>query len=115
MKHAHPFNWQPLSQEQKNQLEIWQMSPNPADRLNTGYYTMQRHLALQDYFKMVKDAQDADDFELMEEARDAFFGSLEVFRRDYQQDLQLLIEMQLTVASVFNPFDWWPMGKAIID
>lgn len=82
-------------------LDALQLSANPADRLNSGYYTLQRHLALQDYFKMVKEAQEANDYEIMEEAREAMFGSLEVLRNDYQADLRLLIEMQLTLADVW--------------
>lgn len=101
-------NRQPLSQVTRKKLNRWQHSADPADRLSTPYYQLQRQLVMEDYHNQVKEAAAEEDFIAMADAREIFFASLEVLRNDYAKDMQLLVEMQLTRLNVWNPFNWWP-------
>lgn len=88
-----------LTDEERNQIEIWEVSKNPADRLFTNYYTFCRWQIFDDYLQEAATT----DLEAKQAAWDVMDSTLNKLREDYIKDLQLLIELQQAATGPYTP------------
>lgn len=91
--------WVQLTPEQLAQLEQWELSPDPTVRFINPYYTWSRWQILHDYYTEV---QHCEDYEQMCDARQTLDRSLSKLRDDYAKDLDLFIELKISMFEVFT-------------
>ena len=93
------FEVRHLTGEEKKQLDVWEVSSDPTERLFTEFYTWTRWALLNEYFESAA----TDDLSVKDEAWESLESTLKKLREDYIRDLELFIEMQQAVTNMFSP------------
>lgn len=95
----------PLTPEQKQMLIELEFNADPTTRLNSNYYTWSLQELMEDYHKEVSRIKPTDDALLIRRSlTEDFLRNLATLRQDYENDLNLMIELTLATASIWTPF-----------
>jgi len=86
-----------LSQEQITLAAKLEVSPDPMERINGGYYEIKKNLILVDYFKMMEDAKTEPD---RIEAQDVLDQSMETLHHAYLSDLKSELVLHFGVHAI---------------
>ena len=98
------FNWQPKTITPAKEKEISKLSTSadPSKRLFSDYYPLMRQLIIRDYFTGCRDfVNDAPEYTEQREELDELLNQL---RESYLKDLELWLDMHMSMTNIFSPF-----------
>lgn len=94
------FPFEPLSAEQDHQLETWEYSPDPSQRLFTDFYPLTRKALMNEYYQNMKECATLEE---KEDAWQSLYNTLNKLKEDYLKDWKMLLEIQQAMTGSYCP------------
>ena len=83
------------------QMAEWEKAADPSVRFENNYYTLARLSLLKNYHDTMSDPNNEPEDEMV--AQEDLDNQLTMLRARYIADLELLLELKMTMANI-----WWP-------
>lgn len=105
------YNRVPLTQEQKEKLFLLECKGDPYTRFAENFYDLKRQSIIEDYLQELAEVDEITDLgTTMDDARKNYFAAMKDLQLQYEGDLQMLIDMQLSMLNVFTPWRISPVA-----